>query len=198
MGYAKRWAGVNRNMIRRPGTFLTEYRETDGIGHPVAFMLFSYLAVVVPLAVLAVVLNVTDPAGAAVAVLIFLGLGVAFWVMGLVEALLAHGIVYLFGGRGAGKTIEAYAFPTVIRYCLWWFPVVNIAFGLYGLYLQIKGLATFHDISTGKAAVAGILASVLYLLPVIVVFAAVIAAFVLDLGSAVEPQQAMLVLEHAA
>ncbi|MFC4543906.1 YIP1 family protein [Halosolutus amylolyticus] len=197
MGFAKQWKGVNGYMIRDPGTFFTKYDESRGIGFPIAFMLVSFVAVMVPLAVLSAALNVTTPGDAAIGLVAFLALGVVFWVLGLVEALLAHGIVYLFGARGLAKTLEAYAFPTVVRYGLWWIPIVQLV-GLYGFYLQIKGMAEFHGISTGKAAIAGILASILYFLPVIVVLAAVIAAFVLDLGSTAEPAPAVLLVEHVA
>ncbi|SDC78520.1 YIP1 family protein [Natrinema hispanicum] len=198
MGFAKQWKGVNGYMLRDPGTFFAEYDETHGIGYPVAFMLVSYFAVVVPLGLLMVVVNITDPIQIAAAVGVTLGFGIVFWVTGIVEALVAHGLAYLFGARGLTETLEAYAFPVVVRYCLWWIPLVNLGLGLYGLYLQIKGLAAFHDLSTGKAAIVALLASVLYLLPVFVVLAAVIGAFVLDLGSQPTPQPAMLVLEVIA
>lgn len=194
MGFAKQWKGVTGYMLRNPGTFLTEYDETHGVGYPIAFMLVSYLAVMLPIAVLSAALNITAPGEAAIGLVGVLALGVVFWIMGLVETLFAHGIAYLFGARGVAKTLEAYAFPTVVRYGLWWVPLVNIGLGFYGLYLQIKGLAAFHDISTGKAAAAAILASVLYLLPGIVILAAVIATFVLDLGS----QPAVLLFESVA
>ncbi|WP_265110180.1 YIP1 family protein [Halosolutus halophilus] len=197
MGFANQWKGVNRYMIRDPGVFFTEYDETHGIGYPIAFMLVSFVAVMVPLAVLSAVLNVTAPGEAAIGLVAFLVLGVVFWILGLIEALLAHAIAYLFGARGVARTLEAYAFPTVVRYGLWWIPLVNFV-GLYGFYLQIKGVAEFHDISTGKAAIAGLFASVLYFLPVIVVLAAVIATFVLDLGEPANPAPAMLLFEHVA
>lgn len=200
MGFGKEWMGVNGYMIKDPGTFFTEYDETHGIGYPVAFMLASFLAVMAPFALLSFVLNISTPSDAVLAVAAFFGFGVVAWFATLVEALLAHGIVYLFGARGLSKTLEAYAFPTAVRNALWWFPLVNLALGLYGFYLQVKGLAAFHGISTGKAAVAGILAAIFYLIPVAVVLAAVIGAFVLDMGQ--EPgtavEQTAFLLEIAA
>lgn len=182
MGFGKQWKGVNWYMVRDPGTFLSEYDETHGIGYPVAFMLVSYLAVMVPLGVLFVAFNITAPSEAATGLVAILLFGVAFWILGLVEALLAHLIVYLFGGRGVATTLEAYAFPTVVRYALWWFPLINLVPAIYGLFLQIRAMAEFHGISTGKAAIAAVLAAIFYFVPVIVVLAAVIGAFVLDLG----------------
>ncbi len=157
-------------------------------------MLVSYLAVMLPLGVLFVLANITEPSQIAVGLAITLGLAVLYWALGLVEASLAHVVLYLFGARGLAKTFDAYAFPIVVRNGLWWIPLVNLLLGFYGLYLQIKGLAAFHDISTGKAAIAAILAPLLIFVPATVVIAAVIAAFVLDMG---EPptQPAMLALE---
>ncbi|WP_226481202.1 YIP1 family protein [Natrinema amylolyticum] len=198
MSLLNQWKEVNGYMIKDPGTFFSAYDETHGIGYPIAFMLLSYLAVMLPVAVLSAALNITSPSNAAIGLGLFLGLGVVYWILGLIEALLAHGIAYLFGARGVSKTLEAYAFPTVVRYCLWWIPLVNLAVGLYGLYLQIKGLSSFHDISTGKAAIAAILAPIVFLIPVTVALAAVIAAFVLDMGSQPQPEPAMLLFELVA
>ncbi|WP_226005489.1 YIP1 family protein [Natrinema salinisoli] len=198
MSLLNQWKGVNGYMINDPGTFFSEYNESHGIGYPIAFMLISYLAVMLPAAVLTAALNITAPGEAAIGVVIFLAFGIAYWILGLVEALLAHGVVYLFGARGIAKTFEAYAFPTVVRYGLWWFPLVNIALGFYGLYLQIKGLSTFHDISTGKAVIAAALPVVVFMLPGILVIAAVVATFVLDMGSQTGTQPAMLLFDVVA
>lgn len=197
MGFGTQWIGVNKYLITSPSTFFSEYDETHGIGYPLAFMLTSCLAIMVPLGLLGVIVNIAAPSEAALWFGIVLVFGILFWITGLVEALLAHGIAYFFGARGVSRTLEAYAFPTVVRYGLWWIPLLNIALNLYGLSLQIRGLAAFHDISTVKAAIAGILATIFYLVPVFVVLAAVIGAFVLDLGNAPESgiQQTAIVLE---
>lgn len=197
MGFAKQWKGVNSYIIREPGLFFEKYDETHGIGYPLAFMLASFLAVMVPLALLSTVVNITTPGEAAVGVVIFLALGVVLWVLAIVEALVAHGIASLLGARGVAKTFEAYAFPTIVRHGLWWIPLINIGVGIYGLILQIKALSSFHDISTGRAAIASLIALILYL-PVFVALLAVIATFVLDLGSQPDPQPAVLLFESVA
>jgi hypothetical protein len=197
MSLMNEWKGVNGYMIKDPGTFFSGYNETHGIGYPIAFMLISYLAVMLPVAVLSAALNITNPEQAAMGLMIFLALGVMYWILGLVEAFLVHGILYLFGARGITKTLEAYAFPTVIRYGLWWVPVIQLV-GLYGFYLQIKGLAAFHDISTLKAFFAAFVIPLLIVVPVTLVVATVIGAFVLSLGSGAGQQPAMLLFEIVA
>ncbi|QCS43581.1 YIP1 family protein [Natrinema versiforme] len=197
MSILKQWKGVNGYMIRDPGTFFSEYDETHGAGYPLAFMLLSFLATMLPFAALVMLFNLASPADAAIGIVVALIFGIVAWIFGVIEALVAHVIASLFGGRGASLTLEAYAFPTLIRSGLWWLPVIGWATGFYGWYLQIKGLAAFHDISTGKAVVAAVIAVILYI-PAVIIIAAVIAAFVLDLGNPPETQPAMLLLDVLA
>lgn len=194
MDFVSQWKGINGYMIRDPGLFFNEYDERHGVGYPLAFMLLSFVVVMLPLALLSTVANISTPGEAAIGLAVFLLLGVLFWVLALVEALIAHGIASLLGADGVATTLEAYAFPTIVRYGLWWVPVVNIVLGIYGLYLQIKGIAKFHDISTGRAAVAAVVALFLAS-PSIIVLVAILAAFVLDLGSTAGTQPAIVVVE---
>lgn len=196
MSFLKQWKGVNGYMIKSPGTFFSEYDETHGAGYPLAFMFLSFLTTMVPLAALMVVFNITSPEDAVVGVVVALFFAVVSWVFGVIEALLVHVIASLFGGKGVAVTLEAYAFPTLIRSSLWWLPVIGWIPGLYGWYLQIRGLAAFHDLSSGKAFVAALFPLLLYIVSLFVL-ATVIAAFVLDLGSPPETQPAMLLLEAA-
>lgn len=149
-------------------------------------MLVTSMVVLAPLFVPAVAFNATDPVSIGAAALVVGILAVLIWIGSVVEAAIAHGVLYLFGARGLTRTLEAFAYPMIVRNGLWWFPLVNIGVGLYGLYLQIRALAAFHDVSAGKAAVAAVLAAILYL-PAIVVLAAVLGAFVLGLGGSTEP-----------
>ncbi len=194
MEFVSQWKGVNGYMIRDPGLFFSEYDEHHGVGYPLAFMLLSFVVVMLPLALLSTIGNITTPGEAAIGLVGFLLLGLVFWVLALVEALIAHGIASLLGADGVATTLEAYAFPTIVRYGLWWVPVVNIALGIYGLYLQVKGIAEFHDISTGRAAVAAVVA-LFVSVPSIIFLVAILAAFVLDLGTTTGPQSAIVVLE---
>ncbi len=194
MGFVTQWKGINGYMLRDPGTFFAEYDESHGIGYSIAFMLLSFVVVMLPLALLSTVANISTPGEAAIGLAAFLLLGVLFWVLALVEALIAHGIASLLGADGVATTLEAYAFPTIVRYGLWWIPVVNIGLGIYGLYLQITGIAEFHDISTGRAAVAAVVA-LFVSVPSITILVAILAAFALDLGSTAGAQPAIVVVE---
>lgn len=182
MKLAKQWKGVTGYMIKDPDAFFSNYAESHGVGYPLAYMLLTCMVAMVPLGLLWVGGNLTTPDEALLGAGIAVVLGLMFWIQAVVEALVAHGVLYLFGARGVATTMEAYAFPLVVRFGLWWLPIVNLALGIYGLYLQIKGLSSFHDVSGGKAAVAVILGLVLYL-PTVVILAAVIGTFVLDMGA---------------
>ncbi|MBZ6494385.1 YIP1 family protein [Natrinema longum] len=182
MNLLQQWKGVSGYMINDPGTFFSQYNEKHGVGYPLQFLLVTSLVSMLIPAVLSILLNVSSPATAALGGLIILGLGLVTWLGAVIEALLVHLVAMAFGKRGVATTLEAYAFPAIVRHGLWWIPIVNLALGLYGWYLQIKALAAFHDLSTGKAVVAAVIGALLYV-PALVVVAAVIATFVLELGS---------------
>lgn len=73
-----------------------------------------------------------------------------------------HIFVYLLGGRGYMDTVNVAAYVTAIEAFFGWIPLVNIAAGLYGLYVQVRGIENIHNMSTGRAAAA-------VLLPVLIV-----------------------------
>ncbi|MFC3957077.1 hypothetical protein [Halovivax cerinus] len=181
MGFVKQWTGVNRYMLTKPGYFFDVYDERHGIGYPLVFMLTSLLAVMVPFGVVVTLVNITEPTQVLAGIAVMVFLGVVFWLASVVEVLIAHGILVLFGARGVATSLEAYAFPALIRYGLWWFPLVNLGIACYGLILQGKALSSFHDLSPIKVALAVIVAALLSG-PAFVVVVAVVAAFVLDLG----------------
>lgn len=150
MRFLGQWKGVNGYLIKSPGTFFSEYDETHGAGYPLAFMFLSFLATMVPLAALMVIFNIASPEDAAIGIVIVLLFAVVSWVFGIIEALLVHVVASLFGGRGVAVTLEAYAFPTLIRSSLWWLPVIGWIPGLYGWYLQIRGWPRFTISRPGK------------------------------------------------
>ena len=178
MSLLKQWTGVTKFMVSDPDTFIDQYDEDHGIGYPVKFLAVSVLATFLPLALLSALANISTPVEAVKGAAIIVGvLGGVALVAGIAEVLLAHGILKLLGAQnGMSSTFEAYTFPSILRFGLWWVPVVQLV-GLYGLYLQIKTLASFQNVSTGRSALALILASLL-VVPILLVAIAVIGAFV--------------------
>lgn len=183
MKLARQWRGVSGYMVREPTEFFAAYDERHGIGYPLVYLAITFVVVTVPVGLLSMLVNLSNPYEAVVGGgIIVVGLGGLFWFQTIAEALVAHIVAHLLGARGPVQTLEAYAFPAVVRYGLWWFPIVNIGLALYGWYLQIQGLSAFHDISTGRAAIAALVGLLLYV-PLLLVAAAVIGSFVLELGN---------------
>ncbi|TYT60780.1 YIP1 family protein [Natrialba swarupiae] len=185
MGLAKQWKGVNGYMIKKPSTFFSAYDENHGIGYPLQFLLVTFAVAMAPVLLIGVLLNITSPTDAALVGAIVVVLGLVMWIGVVLEAVLAHAVASLFGASGLTYTLEAYAFPSLVRYGFWWFPLVNIVLAFYGLYLQIKALSAFHDISTGKATIAALVVPVI-VFPILAVglllILPILLAFVMDIG----------------
>lgn len=186
MSLLNQWTGVTKYMLRDVDTFVDNYDEDHGIGYPIKFLAVTVFVMALVATLLMVLANLSSPADLRAAAM----LGVLFLIVGfvaaIVEALLVHGIVSLLGGpNGSTTTFEAYAFPSAVRYGLSFVPLLNVILGLYGLYLQIKTLSSFQEISEGKAGVALIVAALITVpvtVAVLVLAVAVIGAFALEMG----------------
>ena len=183
MSLLEQWVGVSKYMVTDPDAFVEQYNENHGIGYPLKFLAVTILVALLPLAALSLLANVSAPVEAIQGAAIIVGvLGAIMLIAGVAEVLLAHLVVKLLGAQnGVTTTFEAYAFPAVVRIGLFWIPLVNLLMGLYGLYLQIKTLSSFQDVSPGRSAVAMIVAAMLAV-PILIVGVAVIGAFVMDFG----------------
>jgi len=181
MSLIGQWTGVTKFMITEPDAFIDQYDEDHGIGYPIKFVTLSVIAMALPITLLMVLANLSSPADLRAAAIIGAAIVLIGFVASIIEMLLVHGVVYALGGReGSVSTFEAYAFPSAVRFGLAWIPLLNLI-GLYGLYLQVKTLASFQGVSSGRSAVALLLAAFL-VLPTMVIAVAVIAAFFLELG----------------
>ncbi|MFH1294592.1 MAG: YIP1 family protein [Candidatus Aenigmatarchaeota archaeon] len=94
------------------------------------------------------------------------GIAIAMYVMiivgSFINAAFMHIFVYIVGGRkGYTSTFNAMAYASTPSLLLGWIPVVNIITGIWALVLEVKGIRTLHEITTGKAILA-------ILLPVII------------------------------
>lgn len=177
------WKGVSAYLLRDPATFYDHYDEVHGLGYPFLYLVLSSVVVVLPVTLIAVALNASTPTAAVGAAGAVLVLGAILALLTVLEAVVAHAVLALFGADGVSRSLEAYAFAFPIRYSLWWIPIVNVFPHFYGLYLQVRGLAKFHDVSEAGAAVAVVLGA---FSPILVLLAiAAFAAFVLGLGSSV-------------
>jgi hypothetical protein len=172
MSHVRRWSVLTRHLVFDPGFFFENFNVRESYGFPVAYATVSALVGAGVLAVLSFLLTLAEPVDALVGSAALLAVLVPLTLLSFaVRVLVAHAIVYAFGGRGVPRTLEAFAYPTVVTMTTAYIPLVNLLGGLYGLYLQTKGTAQFHGLSTGKALVAVLLSGVLsFVLTVAILF----------------------------
>ncbi|MCK4475244.1 MAG: YIP1 family protein [Methanophagales archaeon] len=111
-------------------------------------------------------------------------LAVAMFVLSLISGIIAvfimglwmHIWVYIVGGRkGVKQTIKALMYGATPSYLLGWIPFIGIIAGIWALIVEIIGIRQLHELSTGKAVLAFILAIIIpAIIAAIVTFAALI------------------------
>jgi hypothetical protein len=85
---------------------------------------------------------------------------------GIIDAFIAglwiHLWVYIVGGRkGVGQTIKAVLYGATPYCLLGWIPIVNFIAEIWMIIVSILGVRQLHEISTGKAVIAVILAIII-------------------------------------
>jgi len=86
-----------------------------------------------------------------------------------------HIWVYLLGGReGVEQTIKALMYGVTPGYLLGWIPIVGIIGVIWSLIVEIIGIRQLHELSTGKAVLAVIIAIAIPL----IIYAVIIAAYI--------------------
>lgn len=95
-----------------------------------------------------------------------------------------HLFVYLLGGRkGYLETVKALIFGSTPYMLIGWIPLIGIIIGgIWSLILSILGIRELHQISTGRAAGAVILAAII----IVIIIALIAAWFIISLVS-IEP-----------
>jgi hypothetical protein len=90
-----------------------------------------------------------------------------------IDGLWLHLWVYVVGGRnGVGQTIKAVMYGATPSYLLGWIPIVGIIAGIWTLIVGIIGVRQLHELSTGKAVLAVILAIIIPAIIIGTIFAA--------------------------
>jgi hypothetical protein len=141
---------------------------------PLLTILAAILAIMVP----AVILMLGSPEISKFAPLLgagaFAGIIVAGIIAALYVAVWLHIWVYLFGGRkGLKQTVKAVTYGATPLLLLGWVPGPNIIIApIWSLLLVVNGTMELHELSSGRAILAVILA---ILIPLIVVGAIAIA-----------------------
>jgi hypothetical protein len=118
------------------------------------------------------------PSGAAMGPLVAIGVFVGVLIGGIIgvfiDGLWLHIWVYLVGGRnGIGETIKAVMYGATPSFLLGWIPIVNFIALIWALIVGIIGVRQLHELTTGKAVLAVIIAIAIPL----IIYAVIIAAF---------------------
>lgn len=171
---------VAKAVVRSPSRFYDEFEQIGNSSFPLVYAAGAAVLTGVIVGLLMLVI------GAAVAEAVLFSLIVGMLLFGgfVVQTALTHSFVYLFGGRGISRTVEAMAYPTVWTLPLSWVPLLGLIIGLFGLWLQAVGISKFHGISRFRALAAVLLGAFAPLL-VILALVVVVGTFVLGLGSTI-------------
>jgi hypothetical protein len=164
MSYVRRWTLTTKSVVASPGFFFENFNLRESYGFPLAYVAVSAVAGAVLLGLTATAasfaLGSGGPATALTAGALFGGVGFGLSLVGFATRIVvAHVVVAVTEGGAFARTLEAFAYPTVVTMGLGGVPVVGFAAPLYGYYLQFKGLQSFHGLSAGAAAGAVLLAN---------------------------------------
>ncbi len=118
--------------------------------------------------------------GAAMGPLVAVGVFVGVLVSGIIGVFIGglwlHIWVYLVGGRnGIEETIKAVIYGMTPSLLLGWIPVVGFIAGIWALIVEIIGVRQLHELSTGKAVLAVIIAIIIPAIVIGVIWATFIA-----------------------
>ena len=178
MNAVSNWAATSKAAIFSPGEFYEDLRPRNGYGPSLGHVLISSLIPGLLLGVASLLLNLSKPMEAVGGFLLLTALfGGGIFVTFVGDSLAVHALVYLLGGRGLSRTVDALSYPTAF-YLVLWIPIVNLFVGLYVLYLQAKGLGRLHDFSVERGLVAAFFGAILGWVTTILLLVVLLAPFV--------------------
>lgn len=197
MELLEEWLETFQEVITGPTEYLQRERRTDGFEYPLKFAAISLL--------LAAVLNaarvlVVGPQGASASgvggnFLLALVTLVVSPILGMVFLGLGAGLVHLFvmlfeGSGGYKETLAAFEYATAlspVSALVSFVPLLggllNFVLGIYGIYIQVRGLESFQNLSTGKAVIAVVAPAVIVILIFVVLAVVAGAALFSALGA---------------
>ena len=115
--------------------------------------------------------------GPLLAVAIFIAVLVGGIIGAFIDGLWIHLWVYIVGGRnGVGQTIKAVLYGATPYCLLGWIPIVNFIAEIWMIIVAILGVRQLHEISTGKAVLAVILAIIIPAIIIVAIFASIMSA----------------------
>lgn len=177
MSITNYWIESVKKLVKQPTEFFDQVEERGNLQFALSFAAISGAVGAFLSGVIASTGYLGEPLAILFILLLAPILGLIVGVIGLlINAGLIHIAVYLFGERGFTRTSEAVTYATAANALLAWIPFLGplLAF-IAVIFLEVKGLKQFHNLSTGKALIAAFF-------PIILGFVAIVAITALFLG----------------
>jgi hypothetical protein len=189
MTFARDWFETFKRVLLEPSQYFEEEDRNDGFGYPLKFAITSIIITGVISATQISALGMasmgmSEAPGVTGASTFFLAgiILVAAPILGLLGLLITsaiyHLFVYLLGGKeGYRKTLAALEYGTAvspINSLFSFIPLlgslISLILGIYTLYIEIKAIENFQNMSTGRAALALLLPLAIFVVVMIGLF----------------------------
>lgn len=177
MGFVSDWVDSTGQILRSTGEFYQNEDRRDGFGYPLKFAAFSFLMVGILNALRSGLLG----SGGLTSTALSLFSGVVGGIIGLfIGAGFVHLFVMFLGGensyRETAAALDYASCISPVASLMLFVPIIggmaNLVLGLFIIYVQIKGVEEFQNLSTGRAALAVLLPVVLLVIISVILVAA--------------------------
>lgn len=172
MGFASEWFESTQKLIENPSGFYQNEERRDGFGYPLKFAAFSLLISGLLGAVRVGIYG--TPADVSIAAPIAAGIGLVSSVIGgLIGLIIGAGFIHIFvallgGDHGYSETLSVGAYTTSLSAVASAFGLIpllggfiGLVLGIYGIYVQARGLENFQNLSFGRSLAALLLPGII-------------------------------------
>jgi len=129
--------------------------------------------------------SLMDISGMGAGVVFFLLFGIGLILPFIGGAIVHAGVIMVGGKKGYLQTVKAYMYAITPNLVLGWIPIIAIIGIIWSIILEVIGIRELQDLSTGRAI--GAIAGGIFIIGIImVIFAAVIAAFIFGMAGNIQ------------
>ena len=189
-----------KKVITSPSAFYESMPKEGGYGEPLKFALINFIVLGIGSAIITILYNLigfslpsnvslmgtSTTIATEITIISVISDIIITPIIGIIGLFVSGVILFILfkivGGSGSYEgTVRILSYSSAVS-LLAWIPLLGILAVLYGIFLDIIGGKSVHNISTLRSAIAVLLPFVLVIL-LTIVLAAVIAAFVFGMGS---------------
>ena len=189
-----------KKVITSPSAFYESMPKEGGYGEPLKFALINFIVLGIGSAIITILYNLigfslpsnvslmgtSTTIATEITIMSVISDIIVTPIIGIIGLFISGVILFILfkivGGSGSYEgTVRILSYSSAVS-LLAWIPLLGILAVLYGIFLDIIGGKSVHNISTLRSAIAVLLPFVLVIL-LTIVLAAVIAAFVFGMGS---------------